>query len=212
MLKLLSQGSRNAKDLWTYDWGSKKYVCTVCGAAYKHKHNLLGHLRAHTGETYCAFCDKVYSTKGNFDTHMTTVHRRKPSVSGSQSLEMFFPFTPKHIPHNGDANWCYQCLLCGAEYPSQDDVTGHITTRHNFSRFSQQLNSLYSKFDRNRLSGAYRCPLCNADFAIELSLKKHMVSHAEDTRCHICHKTFVKNGWLMKHLKNAHDIPLDIQY
>nr|XP_018916110.1 PREDICTED: gastrula zinc finger protein XlCGF8.2DB-like [Bemisia tabaci] len=81
-------GSRNAKDLWTYDWGSKKYVCTVCGAAYKHKHNLLGHLRAHTGETYCAFCDKVYSTKGNFDTHMTTVHRRKPSVSGSQSLEM----------------------------------------------------------------------------------------------------------------------------
>nr|XP_018916153.1 PREDICTED: zinc finger protein 627-like [Bemisia tabaci] len=53
---------------------NRPFKCDICGASYKHYTNLRSHQNSHTGETYCAICQKGLGTKPYFRTHMLKVH------------------------------------------------------------------------------------------------------------------------------------------
>jgi hypothetical protein len=51
-----------------------KFVCVVCGAAYRHAKSLSSHLHYHTGETECYVCHKVLSRKTHVTRHLMVKH------------------------------------------------------------------------------------------------------------------------------------------
>ncbi|KAI1892426.1 hypothetical protein AGOR_G00133230 [Albula goreensis] len=51
---------------------NRKFACTQCGKAFKHKHHLKEHLRIHSGDKpyKCPTCMKRFSHSGSYSTHV----------------------------------------------------------------------------------------------------------------------------------------------
>ena len=59
--------------------GAKSYQCPLCPKIMAERHNVVNHIRAHTGERpyKCDFCDYVAHTKSNLKRHVKGIHGKK---------------------------------------------------------------------------------------------------------------------------------------
>uniref|UniRef100_A0A8C6U8Q5 Zinc finger E-box binding homeobox 2b n=1 Tax=Neogobius melanostomus TaxID=47308 RepID=A0A8C6U8Q5_9GOBI len=64
--------ARDQHQLLNQAAGNRKFKCTECGKAFKHKHHLIEHSRLHSGEKpyQCDKCGKRFSHSGSYSQHM----------------------------------------------------------------------------------------------------------------------------------------------
>lgn len=51
-----------------------RYICSICGATYKHLRNLRAHCHLHYGKTRCNLCNKVLCNISYFKKHLQQQH------------------------------------------------------------------------------------------------------------------------------------------
>ena len=52
--------------------GGAAFNCSVCGKSFKHQTTLSNHMKCHTGEATCPYCERVLSSKRNLNRHLHT--------------------------------------------------------------------------------------------------------------------------------------------
>ena len=57
-----------------YSQQRHRYICSICGATYKHLRNLRAHCHLHYGKTRCNLCNKVLCNISYFKKHLQQQH------------------------------------------------------------------------------------------------------------------------------------------
>ncbi len=85
----------------------KRFICSVCHKAFRHKFVLDGHMRTHTGERpfKCDICNATFSSNANLRRHLTTLH----------------------ASHTHGAFLCMDCLAC---FTTHADLGRHMFNQH----------------------------------------------------------------------------------
>ncbi|XP_049775494.1 broad-complex core protein isoforms 1/2/3/4/5-like isoform X10 [Schistocerca cancellata] len=61
-------------------------------------------------------------------------------------------------------------------------------------------------FSMPKTGGEYRCSLCDSSYKQRTSLKQHMETHFDKTKCPICHATLSRRVDVRRHLKMVHKL------
>lgn len=170
--------------------------------------------------TYCEICEKNYTTRSNFITHMWGVHKIKVAATRSHKCVI---------------------LTCKKTYKTRNTLLKHYRQDHGgnpeckLKKTERKLkkkknstvadveiesNSEDKKFEmpEDVVSAKARsyCPLCDKRYANHSACATHMLQvhkitmpHIERPyECHVCKKSYVKRGHLTRHLKLGHNIGL----
>lgn len=74
-----------------------RYICSICGATYKHLRNLRAHCHLHYGKTRCNLCNKVLCNISYFKKHLQQQHglltTKKTDAKGLSSPSVALPST-----------------------------------------------------------------------------------------------------------------------
>ncbi|XP_050400211.1 zinc finger and SCAN domain-containing protein 12 isoform X3 [Patella vulgata] len=165
---------------------TKLLNCRFCGAFFKDRESLGGHITRHENIEYkCKQCDKSYKSKQRPQEH-SNIHKGVNS---------------------------YKCDRCDASFPSSSKRSQHVYVHHVPPRFSCDTCGKSYKTKR-KLTVHYRshtgekpyvCEVCSKAFSSNESLIKHVKIHSDLSTpqgnhvCHLCGQTY-----RLKHLLNAH--------
>ncbi|GAB1602416.1 uncharacterized protein LOC115211753 [Argonauta hians] len=141
--------------------GEKPYKCTWCTKAFRVSNDLNVHTRIHTGQRpyKCKICDKTFTVLRNLSTHMRVHTGEKP----------------------------YQCNICSRCFSQKSALTVHMRI-HTGSK-------------------PFKCNLCPHSFAHSSSLRQHKQRHAdgnlgeETFQCSLCDKNFPCFDTLNNHIE-----------
>ncbi|XP_071508723.1 uncharacterized protein [Diadema antillarum] len=109
---------------------AKMFTCQQCGATFKHRHHVVRHMRAHTGEKpfRCEECGAMFARKCILTNHIRTHTGEKPYVCG----ECGDAFSRKHHlvihrrTHTGEKP--YICNVCATAFARSHHLNRHLKT------------------------------------------------------------------------------------
>ena len=109
---------------------AKLFKCQQCGATFKHRHHVVRHMRAHTGEKpfRCDECGAMFARKCILTNHIRTHTGEKPYVCG----ECGDAFSRKHHlvihrrTHTGEKP--YVCSICATAFARSHHLNRHLKT------------------------------------------------------------------------------------
>ncbi|XP_042346841.1 zinc finger protein 155 [Plectropomus leopardus] len=140
---------------------SGDYRCSVCDLQLPSKFKLQDHMNLHTGARpyCCAECGKRFCQIYNYRVHLRTHAQSKDRL---------------------------HCRVCLKEFPTQDDLTVHLSITHFENEF-------------------YECDLCKRVFTSLKACEYHVQQHKcrLDVVCEVCGRHFSSPKSLMRHRKRA---------
>ncbi|XP_066601408.1 zinc finger protein 853 isoform X8 [Prorops nasuta] len=187
----------------------KPHQCQQCLKSFSSNHQLVQHIRVHTGEKpyKCSYCDRKFKQLSHVQQH-TRLHTGKSNAR----------FSPSQGKTHVSARPCerpYKCHLpdCGRAFIQLSNLQQHL--RNHDAQVERAKNR------------PFHCTICGKGFATESSLRTHTskVSHelqqrvvfqqhnamigspANATSCPVCHKLFIGGEALMEHMKHTHKDP-----
>ncbi|KAJ0051095.1 hypothetical protein NL108_013828 [Boleophthalmus pectinirostris] len=159
--------------------------CTLCYKTFKNMESLEKHLEFHPGPFTCQVCNKVFSSKSNYKTHLLshTERRDKPHkcpVCGRGFLQRCHVKDHMRI-HTGEKP--YSCTECGKSFRQQNSLMRHVLSMHSEDK-------------------PYKCSLCPKGFVQKPYLESHMRKHTGEKPfvCLVCGKCYKEKYCLKKHM------------
>jgi len=141
----------------------------------------------------CEICEKVFSTKSNLKTHISTIHDKQKKYECEHCNKEFgqkgnlnYHISSVHLKQKK-----YECEHCNKAFINKGDLKHHIRTVH-----------LKQK--------KYECEHCNKAFGHRGNLNNHIGNvHLKQKiyECEYCNKGFGRKGDLKKHIKSIHTNP-----
>lgn len=153
------------KENYTLDSnGKKKFTCEECNRTFSRSTHLRRHMTIHTDERAfdCDICEKKFRRLDHLQTHLKQHAQLKP----------------------------HQCNNCDKSFSRSDHLRNHIAARHT----EKPLNT-----------NVFKCTACNREFTSEKVFKSHEKTHAIKVfQCKDCTETFNSKNDLTKHISKSH--------
>ncbi|XP_063219168.1 flt3-interacting zinc finger protein 1-like isoform X3 [Bacillus rossius redtenbacheri] len=206
----------------------KPHQCQQCLKSFSSNHQLVQHIRVHTGEKpyKCSYCDRRFKQLSHVQQH-TRLHtdarcgqRRQPVSVSLPGRSRDFQSPPDALAKDvgtGPEATCtgerpYKCHLpeCGRAFIQLSNLQQHL--RNHDAQVERAKNR------------PFHCNICGKGFATESSLRTHtskelqlrvpvlqqhaaLIGGPNATSCPICHKLFLGGEALMEHMKHTHKDP-----
>ena len=163
-------------------------VCTMCGATFVSKSNLIRHYtNVHNITTpfyECSQCPEKFHKKRDLDIHIQT--------------------------HDG-----MECEICGAKFPTESQLKRHMyvhtgekpfTCKFCPAAFELKNHLRRHTIQRHLQEKSHACSTCDATFVLKSELKKHERTHtgSKPVICKICGSSFALVVGLKRHIKIVH--------
>ncbi|XP_065365233.1 zinc finger protein 845-like [Calliphora vicina] len=175
----------------------RKYVCGICGFAFKEKYNLRSHLLRHSNQKNfsCSTCPKKFFTKVELRLH--------------------------EYRHKGERP--YLCNHCGMGFVSSGSLIQHIKKHHSLHRpfkcehCDKTFSNFYQLRDHQPVHSEERifhCPECTLTFKCKKTLNNHMKLHENRRkyRCENCDLGFSTETVLNTHQRKKHNFKDESTY
>ncbi|GAB6023034.1 hypothetical protein CHUAL_007128, partial [Chamberlinius hualienensis] len=185
----------------------KPHQCQQCLKSFSSNHQLIQHIRIHTGEKpyKCSYCDRRFKQLSHVQQH-TRLHTGK---SGEKPYKCSYcdrrfrqlSHVQQHTRlHTGERP--YKCHMpeCGRAFIQ-------------LSNLQQHLRNHDSQMERSK-NRPFHCNICGKGFATETSLRTHtskqhaaLIGGQNSQSCPVCHKMFLGNEALLDHMRTTHKDP-----
>lgn len=170
-----------------------KFVCEICGAAFRHKSHLIIHKSGDHGESQdlkCSKCDMQFFNMWMLQGHYSRVHNE-----GTKSQIGLINTNKQTNQQN------LECSKCFKVFKNELKFKVHLANTH---------TELKERIRKNNDSGKkFQCDLCGARF----HTRKHVQAHLTQTR-HVAHqnlkcplcplKSYKDKNSLQKHFRRSH--------
>ncbi|KYB27021.1 hypothetical protein TcasGA2_TC030900 [Tribolium castaneum] len=190
----------------------KPHQCQQCLKSFSSNHQLVQHIRVHTGEKpyKCSYCDRRFKQLSHVQQHTRLHTGERPYKCHLPDCGRAFIQLSNLQQHlrNHDAqverakNRPFHCTICGKGFATESSLRTHT------SKVSHQHAALIGG------PNATSCPLCHKMFLGGEALMEHMKHTHKDPNasgvatkrrtanhpCPVCGKHYVNEGSLRKHL------------
>ncbi|XP_071040238.1 zinc finger protein 391 isoform X6 [Parasteatoda tepidariorum] len=202
----------------------KPYQCQQCLKSFSSNHQLLQHIRIHTGEKpyKCSYCDRRFKQLSHVQQH-TRLHtgERPYKCHLPECNRAFIQLSnlQQHLRNHESQverakNRPYVCNTCGKCFATDSSLRTHGSKVMSCSQNNQHVALISNPF-------AQVCPMCHKSFVNSDLLMEHMqIMHKSGNnlgmsttskrrtsshQCPLCGKTYVNEGSLRKHIASHQD-------
>ncbi|XP_076292400.1 zinc finger protein datilografo isoform X5 [Lasioglossum baleicum] len=167
----------------------KPHQCQQCLKSFSSNHQLVQHIRVHTGEKpyKCSYCDRRFKQLSHVQQHTRLHTGERPYKCHLPDCGRAFIQLSNLQQHlrNHDAqverakNRPFQCNICGKGFATESSLRTHTSKVSHCSKYPWQ------------------------------RLKQHatLIGGPNATSCPVCHKLFLSGEALMEHMKHTHKDP-----
>ncbi|XP_062322590.1 zinc finger protein 420-like [Osmerus eperlanus] len=193
--------------------GEKPYKCSDCGKDFAQLSNFNTHKKSSKCSHQCPHCEIKISSAKEFHIHCK-IHEAQKSK----------PRNRKHIQRDvtqevrdSSNNKAYPCTYCGKVFRFTSALTVHLRVHTGEKPFICQVcgkgftrgHTLHTHMGKHLAVNPYSCNRCGKQFLKLNVAERHVccrynVKHEEPSlsyTCHVCKKTFSKNGQYNDHLQ-----------
>ena len=173
----------------------------------------------------CGICDATFTTNGNRDRHIRTVHQGErrfkcnlcnKSYTSNQDLNVHIQgHFSERIHRPTKHKKIYKCDICTTTFTTSGYRNIHIRTLHQGQRFNCKLcnksytlnHNLALHIKQTHLGEGFKChQQCSKSFRTKMELSLHLLSHTSEKphKCDTCNATFKYKQALQRHIKSLH--------
>lgn len=173
------------------------YVCEECGKKFRTKYKFSLHKKKeHTGlrAFKCETCGKGFFTKGNLMTHDRMTHKKlRPHICEFCGTGFSSPYALKTHKRQHTNEKPYVCEFCNEGFRQKVSLRSHLKSRHGYEESKEAI-----------------CQQCGKGFATTYALNIHERLHINTEKCDLCSDSFVEKEYLKNHLRQVHQIEIEI--
>ncbi|XP_014262387.1 zinc finger protein 629 isoform X2 [Cimex lectularius] len=191
---------------------NKPHQCQQCLKSFSSNHQLVQHIRVHTGEKpyKCSYCERRFKQLSHVQQH-TRLHtgERPYRCHLAECGRAFIQLSnlQQHL-RNHDAqverakNRPFHCTICGKGFATESSLRTHTTKCQQSPRTGWGDAHCFWPF-----SGNHR-DIAEAELRVDV-LQQHaaLIGGPNTTSCPVCHKIFLGTEALMDHMKHSHKDP-----
>ena len=161
------------------------FTCQCCYKTFTSRSNLERHSRLHTGHRpyVCHICDKAFSRKDHLSNHATK-HAFKCGTCSKRFVDKKTLAT--HFTYDHNVVMACVCEYCNKGFSSTESYEEHVKAHPQFHAAASASCNATAQPKKRLFTKKLQCTRCSFTTTAKIQLMKHMLVHADNTRCYTC--------------------------
>ncbi|XP_072385252.1 uncharacterized protein [Diabrotica undecimpunctata] len=176
---------------------AQQYICEECGRGFRMKHSFVLHKKkVHMGlkNFKCSTCGKAFFTNTTLLKHVRMTHEKlRPHVCEYCSTGFSSTYALKTHKRQHTNEKPFICYYCSEGFKQRVSLRSHLKSKHGIEEAKE-----------------FFCKTCEKGFATNYALSIHERLH-ETQKCEICSENFAEGEYLTNHLREVHQLEVEIK-